>query len=153
MSAATRMHDPPRLLCLCIGTPPIGRLRHGRRRKALLFEGRLTNAGITAPMSDANDSPVGKDEMTVAQHGEAPNLYCDRMDEKKKCANCGRGTHLRFQRPGYPDVIAYFWKCRRCIRKGTSSEREALARMLFRDKRRLFEYLSKSRVEVGGLTD
>lgn len=113
-------------------------------------------------------------QMTVAQHGEAPtslfeqaearqgadrdkplstSLYCDRMDDKKSCCMCGRGTHLRFQRPGYPDVIAYFWKCRRCIRKGTSSEKDALERMIFRDKQRLHRYLTNSAVEVGELTD
>lgn len=215
MSAARRNDDPLRLLCLCIGSLPISRLRHGRRRKALLFEGRLTNAGITtdsqgaiaswgatrvrsppqglipgsskwsktvherpwpvhAPMTDAYESPVGlTSQMPDAQHREAPlsfeqaearqgaegqkplstSLYCDRMDDKKKCTNCGRGTHLRFTRPGYPDVIAGYWKCRRCIRKGTSSEKEALQRMLFNDRLRLRNYLNSNRVEVGGLVD
>ena len=154
MSAATRKDDPPTLALPVHWLTAHRSMRHGRRRKALLFEGQLTNAGITkAPMTDADESPVGQ-QMPDAQHGEAPSLYCDRMDDKKKCCRCGRGTHLRFTRPGYPDVIAGYWKCRRCL---TKAEKAAKAFMLWRDKKRreerLYRTMLKMKVEAGGLTD
>lgn len=128
--------------------------RHGRRRNAFPFEGKQTNALTTAPMIEARESPALKpDKMIGAQHDEAPSLYCDRMDAVRHCTRCGVRTHIRFSRPGFPDVIAYYWKCRRCIRKGTSVEKEAFNRMLFRQRAFLKNPPRLGRVEAGGLTD
>jgi len=76
------------------------------------------------------------------------------MDDKKKCQVCGRGTHLRFSRPGYPDSIAGYWKCRRHL---TPVEKEARNLMLWRDRKRREERAYRlnltMRAEAGGLTD
>lgn len=128
--------------------------RHGRRRNAFPFEGKQTNALTTAPMIEARESPALKpDKMIEAQHDEAPSLYCDRMDYVRYCLRCGFRTHIRFSRPGFPDVIGYYWKCRRCIRKGTSAEKEALKRMLFKHRTRLKNLARLPTGEAGGLTD
>lgn len=155
---SAQMMDDARLVRHGTGLPATHkspRPRHGRRRNALPFEGEQTNA-LTAPMSDDRGSAPAEVVMK-AQHGEAPTLYCDRLDETKYCINCGARTHLRFTRPAYPNVIGIYWKCRRCIRKGTSSEKIALEIMLFRNRIHRYgveRYLDKqTRAEAGGLTD
>jgi hypothetical protein len=93
--------------------------------------------------------------MMQSQHSEAPSqLYCDRMDDKKKCQNCNRGTHLRFRLPNYPDPIAYYWKCRRCL---SQEEKHAKDYMIFKDRfhlnERIYRQYLKLRTEAGELTD
>ena len=148
MSTARRNDDPLRAPEQALVTP-IGSKTD--------MEGGGTSAFLSAeePMLDYKGADErmlrdareeGEKPMTASQHVEAPSsLYCDRMDDKRRCATCGRKTHLRFTL----GVLTWF----RCRYDHSDTEKAAFQLMLWKDRKRKEEKAYRlqlsTRAEVG----